>query len=115
MRQAAALDTGRRPVTVTFDPSGYVCSQVAAELADEWVELMAAAALSAGACRGFRKAISDFCAYLDSVEPKAAEASLATGEPDLHGAVTEWIRLLLLPHTGRARRARPGSPADFGS
>ncbi|MFE7790384.1 hypothetical protein [Streptomyces sp. NPDC057460] len=110
VRQAVALEPGRRPVTVTFDPSGYVSSQLAAELADEWVELMAAAMLSVGACRGFRKAISTFCTYLDSVEPKAAEASLAAVEPDLHGAVTEWIRLL-----PAAYRAGSPSPAWLAS
>lgn len=110
VRQAVSLDTGRRPVTVTFDPSGYACSQLAAELAHEWVELMAAAVLSTGACRGFRKAISDFCTYLDSAEPRAAEASLAAVEPDLHHAVTEWIRLL-----PAAYRAGSPSPAWLAS
>ncbi|WP_411088077.1 hypothetical protein [Streptomyces sp. 061-3] len=110
VRQAVALEPGRRPVTVTFDPSGYVSSQLAAELADDWVELMAAAMLSVGACRGFRKAISTFCTYLDSVEPKAAEASLAAVEPDLHAAVTEWIRLL-----PAAYRAGSPSPAWLAS
>ncbi|MGP4089200.1 hypothetical protein [Streptomyces sp. KR55] len=110
LRQAVALDTGRRPVTVTFDPSGYVCSQLAAELAEEWVELMEAASLSVSACRGFRKAMSSFCTYLDSVEPRSAEASLAAGEPDLHGAVTEWIRLL-----SAAYRAGSPSPAWLAS
>jgi hypothetical protein len=90
--------------------NAFTCSRLAASLADEWIELHEAARFSAGSNRRYRQAIEAFCTHVDATVPRPATASLARAEPDLHYALTEWIRLL--PATRRAGsrlRALPGS------
>ncbi|MFC9682821.1 hypothetical protein [Streptomyces sp. NPDC056948] len=81
-------------MTVVFDPAAHTCAGLASELADEWVELAASAGFREGSCRTYRRAISSFCTHVDATVAAAQDASLAREMPDLHYAVTEWIRLL---------------------
>ncbi|MFJ8624893.1 hypothetical protein ACIRD3_18890 [Kitasatospora sp. NPDC093550] len=102
-RVVTALESNRQPASATVDPGWFRCSGLAAELADEWVELAAAAGHSAGTCRHYRQAIVDFCRHVDETLPTAHAASLAHEDPNLHHAVTEWIRLLPARHTTGSR------------
>ncbi|MFD7982150.1 hypothetical protein ACFV4M_02060 [Kitasatospora indigofera] len=77
-----------------IDPSAFTCSRLAGELADEWLELAAAARWSHSAVRQARRAVEVFCAFVDGTEPRAAEASLAGGPVDLARAARVWSRSL---------------------
>jgi hypothetical protein len=78
----------------TFDPSAFACSRLAGELADEWAENTLACELGLNSARIYRRAISAFCAHVDATVPRPGRATLASADPDLHLAVTEWIRIL---------------------
>jgi hypothetical protein len=93
-RQVTGLDAQGRPSAVVFNPADHACSTLAGELADEWVELAAASTLGLASCRGYRTAIRSFCAHVDATLDQPHSASLARPVPDLHQAVTEWIRIL---------------------
>ncbi|MFD7337806.1 hypothetical protein ACFV98_17605 [Streptomyces violascens] len=94
----AAESNGAKTVS-TINPACFTCATLAGELADEWVELAAASKWKAGSVRGYRSAIVDFCQHVDETVPRAATASLAERDPDLHHAVTEWTRLLPSKYT----------------
>ncbi|MFF4012755.1 hypothetical protein [Streptomyces sp. NPDC001717] len=89
-----ALESNGDKAVFTLDPAGYTCRDLVNQLADEWVELAAAAIWSAATARAYRAAIESFCEHVDATVPRAGSASLGKAEPDLHFAVTEWIRLL---------------------
>ncbi|NUK26029.1 hypothetical protein [Streptomyces lunaelactis] len=94
IREVIAAEGNGDKAVVSIDPQSFTCTTVAAELADEWLELMTSATFSLGLARGFRRTVVDFCEHVDATVPRAAEASLALGDPDMHFAVTEWLRLL---------------------
>ncbi|MFE5091586.1 hypothetical protein ACFRCI_14540 [Streptomyces sp. NPDC056638] len=94
IREMIAAEGNGAKATVSIDPQDFTCSALAAELADEWVELMAAGRFSLGGVRGYRRTVIDFCEHVDASVPRAREATLAQGDPDLHFAVTEWLRKL---------------------
>lgn len=94
LREVIALEGNGTEVTFTFDPARFTCKVLAEQLADEWVELAAASGSSASTARSHRSAITSFCEHVDATVPRAGSASLGEAEPDLHHAVTEWIRLL---------------------
>ncbi|MEU8794586.1 hypothetical protein [Streptomyces sp. NPDC048643] len=98
------LDPRGRPVTVAFDPAVHICTELAAELADEWVELAAAAGLRESSCLTYRRAINSFCTHVDATVGAPQHASLAREIPELHLAVTEWIRLLPASFPAGSRR-----------
>ncbi|WP_261719542.1 hypothetical protein [Streptomyces sp. FZ201] len=81
-------------VVFTLDPADYTCKTLVNQLADEWGELAAAEMWSAATVRSYRSAIVLFCEHVDATVPHAGSASLGQTDPDLHFAVTEWIRLL---------------------
>lgn len=81
-------------VVLSFHPEALRCAGLAAELADEWVELVQVGRLREGASRGYLSAMRSLLNYVDAQVPNAAKASLAGAEPDLHYAVTEWVRIL---------------------
>lgn len=91
-----ATGTGKSTsATYWFDPSSYQCSRLAEELADEWVEYMAAAGLSAGSVQNYRQAIDLLCVSVDAaLDSEAPLASLAADQPDLARAVAAWERTL---------------------
>src|SRR4051794_27216855 len=91
IRQVFATGHGGARATVSLDPSAFGCTRLAAELADEWVEAVAAAGLRESSARMYRQAIKEFCEHVDATVPQARAASLAHADPDLHHAVTEWI------------------------
>ncbi|MDO0923937.1 hypothetical protein QQY24_00120 [Streptomyces sp. TG1A-8] len=72
------------------------------ELADEWVELVEDARYGPTSATHYRQTIEAFCTHVDATVPRPHRASLAGTDPDLHHAVTEWVRLLPSRH-------RPGS------
>lgn len=103
VRQVSPKDGLGRPRTVRLDPSDFRCSKLAAELADEWVELVEAANYGPGSATHYRQAVEAFCRHVDATVSRSADASLAVTEPDLHHAVTEWIRLLPSRHKAGSR------------
>ncbi|QEV16141.1 hypothetical protein CP975_00080 [Streptomyces alboniger] len=85
----------KRNLTNRVLPSAYACSQLAAELADEWVEYVEAAGLTAGTVQSYQQAISSLCASVDLQLGQAASgASLGRDQPDLARAVATWERTL---------------------
>jgi hypothetical protein len=94
LRTVTCRDDNGENTRCSFDPSVFACARLAAELADEWAENTAACEHGVTNTRGYRRAISAFCAHVDATVPRAARASLANADPDLHLAVTEWIRIL---------------------
>ncbi|RKE05022.1 hypothetical protein [Streptomyces sp. TLI_171] len=94
VRQVVASEANGQRAVVTVDPGEFGCAVLAAELADEWVELASGARFSASNNRQYRQAIRDFCSHIDASVPRPRTASLAERDPDLHLAVTEWLRVL---------------------
>ncbi|WP_406399632.1 hypothetical protein OH805_11275 [Streptomyces sp. NBC_00879] len=103
IREVTGPEGNGAKATVSLDPAAFDCAGLAAELADEWVELATAAGLHAGTNRQYRRAIREFCEHVDATVPHARQASLARADPDLHHAVTEWIRLLPAQHKAGSR------------
>jgi hypothetical protein len=78
--------------TIKLDPAQFACSVLASELANEWVELSAAAELTMGTVHCYRHAIVEFCAFVDRTTSAAATATLEHAEPDLLHVILEWVR-----------------------
>jgi hypothetical protein len=94
-----------------FDPSEFVCSDLAGELAEEWVDFIDASGVGNSRASQYRRAIREFCQHVDGMfGDEAKPASLSKAVPDLGMALSEWERLL--PST-----RRPGSktPAHLAS
>jgi hypothetical protein len=53
------------PETVRFDPAEFGCRDLAAELADEWVDYATITMLSAQQARSYCQAIREFCRIVD--------------------------------------------------
>jgi hypothetical protein len=71
-----------------IDPAAYVCSRLAGQLADEWVEYTAATALGRQT-RTYRKAIDSLCRHVDAaLGPAAEKASLS--DADLFDTLVAW-------------------------
>lgn len=60
-------------------------------------------ATAGGAGRGYLSAMRAFLGYVGGKVPDAATASLARREPDLHHAVTDWVRVLPSQHAAGSR------------
>ncbi|MEU4427542.1 hypothetical protein AB0F81_43540 [Actinoplanes sp. NPDC024001] len=108
MRQVVVPATGRAALTagtvvLSFRPDAFRCAGLAAELADEWVELVEASRLGEGAGRVYITAMRAFLGYVDAEVTDAVSASLSRREPDLHRAVTEWVRVLPSQHAAGSR------------
>ncbi|SIM72971.1 hypothetical protein SAMN04489832_1672 [Micromonospora cremea] len=108
MRRVTVPATGQAALrsataVLSFDPASFACARLAAELADEWVELVQAGRLRESAGRMYLTAMKDFLTHVGSTVAGAGSASLARGEPDLHHAVTEWIRILPSRHAPGSR------------
>ncbi|MDG9712627.1 hypothetical protein [Streptomyces sp. DH10] len=87
-----------------LDPADYRCSLLAMQLADEWVEYVAATQIGPQA-KNYQYAIDHFCLYVDKVlGAEAEEASLA--DPDLLDTLMKWE--LTLPEEYAESSARPG-------
>lgn len=104
VRQVVTPDSRDRKVRLTVDPSVFACSVLAGELADGWVELVAAADLEVGAARQLRRSIRRFCAFVDREVPRPQIATLARAVPDLHAAVTDWVRGLPVSYRAGSRQ-----------
>jgi hypothetical protein len=94
LRRVVALDSHGEPSSTTVDLRRFICSGLAAELADEFVELAATAEQSAGTARCYRRAIVEFCTFVDASTPNAADATLAHAEPELLPTILDWVRQL---------------------
>ncbi|MYT12561.1 MULTISPECIES: hypothetical protein [unclassified Streptomyces] len=87
-----------------MDPADYRCSLLAVQLADEWVEYVAATGIG-GHARNYAQAIGGFCGYVDRMlDSRAESASLA--DPDLFDTLVQWE--LSLPEGYAPGSARPG-------
>ncbi|WP_198357372.1 hypothetical protein [Streptomyces fildesensis] len=94
-RIVRASTATRRNLTNRILPGNYQCAQLAAELADEWVEYVTAAGLSAGTVQSYQQAIKRLCASADAMLGSAApNASLGRDHPDLARVVAAWERTL---------------------
>jgi hypothetical protein len=93
---AVRTSTGtKRNLSTRIIPGLYACSGLAAELAQEWVEYVEAAGLTAGSVQSYQQAVASLCSSVDSrLGDAAASASLATDRPDLARAVAAWERWL---------------------
>ncbi|MGB8942156.1 MAG: hypothetical protein WCD21_18230 [Streptomyces sp.] len=88
---------------LAVDPSEYNCSLLAAQLADEWVEYVAATGMT-GQTKVYAQAIDRLCQYVDTHQGKAAaKASLA--DPDLFKSLVGWE--LSLPEKYAEGSTRP--------
>ncbi|MET9881465.1 hypothetical protein ABZZ36_43920 [Actinacidiphila glaucinigra] len=103
LREVIVADGRGVKSPVVVDPSKFTCSALVGELADEWVELVEAMDYKLGTTRGFRNTIREFCTFVDSHVARPGEATLAHAEPDLHRAVTEWVRGLPASFTAGSR------------
>lgn len=92
VREVAFTDVCGGREGCRFDPSAYTCRRLAAELADEWVEYVAASGISISGVRDYRRAMGSFCKFVDATLADAERVSLASEELCL--AATEWARLL---------------------
>ncbi|MCT6776287.1 hypothetical protein LXH09_06595 [Streptomyces sp. CS7] len=73
---------------MVLDPADYCCSLLAVQLADEWIEYVAATQITAQA-NNYRRAIDEFCRYVDkALGTEAAGASLA--DPGLFDTLVGW-------------------------
>ncbi|MGK3091816.1 hypothetical protein ACG93S_18475 [Streptomyces sp. WAC01490] len=89
---------------MVVDPSDFRCSKLAIQLADEWVEYVAATAIT-GSARVYRTAINRLCEYADKVlGPEAERASLA--DPGLFDTLVDWE--LSLPEDYAPSSTYPG-------
>jgi hypothetical protein len=82
----------RREALLHIDPSDYRCSRLAAQLADEWVEYVAATGI--GQWSGtYRRAVHELCTAVDgALGPDAAGVALAS--PELARVLARWERRL---------------------
>jgi hypothetical protein len=104
VREVVVTNARGHPVASRLDPQRYRCARLAAQLADEWVELVATDRLAFGTCRRYLESIAAFCTHVDATVPHAVRASLATATPDLLDAVTDWMRTLVARHAAGSRR-----------
>ncbi|MFF2618785.1 hypothetical protein [Kitasatospora sp. NPDC058046] len=73
---------------VALDPADYRCSLLAVQLADEWVEYVAATEIGSQAAN-YKRAIDQLCQYVDkALGAEAAGASLA--DPGLFDTLVRW-------------------------
>ena len=81
--------------SIPFDPNGFRCAALAAELADEWVDYVEVTQVSGGWATGIRRAIRDFCNHVDrGFGEQAGDAGLGLPHPDLGASLAEWERTL---------------------
>lgn len=81
-----------RKSTLYIDPSDYGCSRLAAQLADEWVEYVAATEITSWAGT-YRRAINNFCKAMDVAFGSQAH-SLVLTSPELADGMIRWERAL---------------------
>jgi hypothetical protein len=103
LRQVLVADGRREKSLVVVDPAVFKCATLAGELADEWVELVAAMDYKLGNTRHLRNSLRDFCEFVDAEVPRPRTATLAHAEPDLHLAVTEWVKRLPTSYASGSR------------
>jgi len=103
VRAVVVVNSRGREVTSQLDPRRFRCARVAAQLADEWVELVQTDRLAFGTCRRYLASVVAFCTHVDATVPRAAGASLAAQSPDLLDAVTDWMQTLLAGHVAGSR------------
>ncbi|AKL66098.1 hypothetical protein [Streptomyces sp. Mg1] len=89
---------------LAVDPSDFCCSRLAMQLADEWVEYVAATAITTHA-KAYHLAITRLCKYVDKeLGPAAATASLT--DPNLLDLLVKWE--LSLPESYAPSSTYPG-------
>ncbi|MFF2511705.1 hypothetical protein [Streptomyces sp. NPDC058086] len=91
-------------VLMAVDPSDFGCSRLAMELADEWVEYVAATAITMHA-RVYYLAITRFCKFVDKELGPASEA-VSLSDRSLCDLLLKWE--LALPETYAETSTYPG-------
>ncbi|WP_432120550.1 hypothetical protein [Streptomyces sp. S1] len=89
---------------MVVDPSDFRCSMLAMQLADEWVEYVAATAIT-GSARVYRTAINRLCEYVDKVLGSEAE-EVSLSDPGLFDTLVDWE--LSLPEDYAPSSTYPG-------
>jgi hypothetical protein len=92
IRAMASKVGSLRNSTLHIDPSDYGCSRLAAQLADEWVEYVAATQITSWAAT-YRRAINNFCKAMDVAFGSQAQALTLTS-PELADGLIRWERAL---------------------
>ncbi|MFF0062428.1 hypothetical protein ACFYRC_12875 [Streptomyces sp. NPDC005279] len=92
---------------MAVDPSDFCCSRLAMQLADEWVEYVAATAITMHA-RVYHQAILRLCKYVDKELGAAAETASLT-DRNLRDLLLKWE--LALPETYTPSSTHPGTLA----
>ncbi|MFF1781338.1 hypothetical protein [Streptomyces virginiae] len=73
---------------LVVDPSDFCCSRLAMQLADEWVEYVAATAITTHA-KAYHLAINRLCKYVDKELEQVAETASLT-DPNLLDLLVKW-------------------------
>lgn len=73
---------------LSVDPSEFRCTRLASQLADEWVEYVAATAITSHA-QTYHLAVNRFCEYAEKVLGPRAEAASLT-DPQLFDVLVNW-------------------------
>lgn len=94
LRRLEGVEPSGRHGSITIDSAEFVCSVLATELADEWVELAATDDLGVATMRCYRRAVRRFRQFVDTHLPAAAEAPLAHAVSDLLPVIMDWTRQL---------------------
>ncbi len=107
LRVVAVNDQGRERLQY-IDPADYLCSRLAAQFADEWVEYVDATGLSASASRDYVRAVDLVCAAMDVSCQDPAALSLESA--DLMPLLARWERMLPAAYEEGSRQ--PGVAAS---
>ncbi|MFB7049797.1 hypothetical protein ACFCX7_27145 [Streptomyces microflavus] len=89
---------------LAVDPSEYNCSLLAAQLADEWIEYVAATGMTVQA-KVYAQAVNRFCEYVDTHHGKAA-AKTSLADSDLFKSLVGWELSLPKEHAEGSTRPR---------
>src|SRR5688572_26927541 len=94
VREVPAAELNGETGRSRLDRTDVTSRTLAAELADEWVECSLSSDNGMGSARQYRRAIRTFCTYIDATVIGSDRACLGGTDPNLHRAVTEWVRAL---------------------
>lgn len=93
IREVQVLRSQGRPVIQRLDPGAYRCSRLAAQLADEWMDYVAATEITSAPAGAYRRGIDLFCIAVDAdLEVSPESTDLET--PQLARVLARWERQL---------------------
>ncbi|AGM07091.1 hypothetical protein [Amycolatopsis keratiniphila] len=92
-REVQVLRSQGRPVIQRLDPGAYRCSRLAAQLADEWMDYVAATEITSAPSGAYRRGIDLFCIAVDT-DPEVNPESTDLETPQLARVLARWERQL---------------------